>query len=86
MEGSLGALSASLPWDLLGKVLGCGAAAPLVLGARRAHHRTGPSKGRGGGGRGWQVAVRPPGVAHNCTGVHGAVLAQASVLEGRAHT
>ena len=50
VEGSQGALSASLPWDLPGKVPGCGAAAPLVLGARRAHHRTGPSKGRGGGG------------------------------------
>ena len=50
VEGSLGALSASLPWDLPGKVPGCGAAAPLVLGARRAHHRTGPSKGLKGGG------------------------------------
>ena len=74
VEGSLGALSTSLPWDLPGKVPGCGTAAPLVLGARRAHHRTGPSKG-GGGGRGRQVAVWPPGVAHNSTGVHGAVLA-----------
>ena len=78
VEGSLGALSASLPWDLPGKVPGCGATAPLVLGARRAHHRTGPSKGRGGGqgpAGGRQVAVWPPGVAHNCTGVHGAMLA-----------
>ena len=76
VEGSQGALSASLPWDLPGKVPGCSAAAPLVLGARRAHHRTGPSKGRGGVlGRGQQVAVWPPGVAHNCTAVHGAVLA-----------
>ena len=33
-----------------GSVPGCGAAAPLVLGARRAHHRTGPSKPNGGGG------------------------------------
>ena len=37
------------------------------------------------------MAVWPPthtGVAHNCTGVHGAVLAQASVmkLEGHAQT
>ena len=34
------------------------------------------------------MAVWPPGVARNCTGVHGAVLAWASVmkLEGRAHT
>ena len=75
MEGSLGAECASLPWDLPGKVPGCGATAPLVLGARRAHHRTGPLQGKGGGGRGRQVAVWPPGVAHNCTGVHGAVLA-----------
>ena len=50
VEGSLGALGASLPWDLPGKVPGCGAAAPVVLGARRAHHRTGPSDGEGGGG------------------------------------
>ena len=61
VEESLGALSASLPWDLPGKVPRCGTAAPLVLGARRAHHRTGPSKGRGGGGRGRQVAVWPLG-------------------------
>ena len=34
------------------------------------------------------MAVRPPGVTHNCTGVHGAVLASASgmKLEGHAHT
>ena len=30
---------------------------------------------KGGGGRGRQVAVWPPRVAHDCTGVHGAVLA-----------
>ena len=36
VEGSQGALSTSLPWNLPGKVPGCGAAAPLVLGARRA--------------------------------------------------
>ena len=37
---------------------------------------------------GRQVVVWPPGVAHNCTGVRGAVLAWASVmkLEGHAHT
>ena len=52
VEGSLGALSASLPWDLPGKVPGCGTAASLVLGARRAHHRTGPSKRVRGGGEG----------------------------------
>ena len=49
-EGSQGAQSASLPWDLPGMIPGCGAAAPLVLGARRAHYRTGPSCGCGGGG------------------------------------
>ena len=48
VEGSQGAQSPSLPWDLPGKVPGCGAAAPLVPGARRAHHRTGPSCGGGG--------------------------------------
>ena len=59
VEGSLGALSASLPWDVPGKVPGCGVAAPLVLGARRAHHRTGPSKmGRGGGSAGGCLASR----------------------------
>ena len=49
-EGSQGAQSASLPWDLLGMIPGCGAAAPLVLGASRAHYRTGPSSWVGGGG------------------------------------
>ena len=49
-EGSQGAQSASLPWDLPGMIPGCGATAPLVLGARRAHYRTGPSAGGGGGG------------------------------------
>ena len=87
VEGSLGALIASLPWDLPGKVPACGAAAPLVMQARKAHHRTGPTKERGGG-NGWQVAVLPRGVAHNRTRVHGAVLAWASLMkmEGRAHT
>ena len=51
-----------------------------------AHHAS--WQGKGGLGRGQQVAVWPPGVTDNCTGVHGAVLARASVmkLEGGAHT
>ena len=60
VEGSQGALSASVPWDLPGKVPGCGAAAPLVLGARRAHHRTGPSKERGGWGHGSEGGCLAP--------------------------
>ena len=70
VEGSQGALSASLPWGLPGKVPGCGAAAPLVLGARRAHHRTGPSKGRGGGalvGRRLSGLEGSPTTALQCT-------------------
>ena len=41
----------------------------------------------GGGGRGRVAADRPPGVIHNCTKVHGAVLVQADMLEleGRTH-
>ena len=73
VEGSQGALSASLPWDLPGKVPGCGAVAPLVLGARRAHHRTGPSKGRGGWRAGvgrWLSGLQgSPTTALQCTGL-----------------
>ena len=55
---------------------GCGTTARVDKGAQSAPHPNGLSvEERGGGGRGWQVAVRPPRVAHNCTGVHGAVLA-----------
>ena len=55
---------------------GCGATARVDEGAQRAPHPNGLSvEEGGGGGRGRQVAVWPPGVAHNCTGVHGAVLA-----------
>ena len=72
VEGSLGALSASLPWDLPGKVPRCGVAAPLVLGACRAHHRTGPSKGKGGGagvGRWLSGLQGSPTTALECTGL-----------------
>ena len=48
-EGSQGAQSAFLPWDLPGMIPRCGAAASLVLGARRAHYRTSPSAGVPGG-------------------------------------
>ena len=67
---------------------GCGAAARVDEGAQRAPHPNGLSFEEGGGGRGRLVAVWPPGVAHNCTRVHGAVLALASVmkLEGHMHT
>ena len=66
---------------------GCGATARVDEGAQRAPHPNGLSvEEGGGGGRGRQVAVCPPGVAHNCTGVHGAVLASVMKLEGRAHT
>ena len=74
VEGSLGALSASLPWDLPGKVPACGAAASVVLGARRAHHRTGPSNGEGGGGGGagvgrWLSSLQgSPTTALECRG------------------
>ena len=56
---------------------GCGATARVDEGAQRAPHPNGLSveEGGGGGGRGRLVAVWPPGVTHNCTGVHGAVLA-----------
>ena len=56
LEGSVGALSASLPSDLPGKVPKCGATAPLVHGACKAHSRTGPSCGSGGGGGGGTIA------------------------------
>ena len=67
VERSLGALSACMPWDLPGKVPGCGAAAPLVLGACRAHHRTGPSKGGSGGGGG-TFRGGPSSVCCTCQG------------------
>ena len=54
---------------------GCGATARVDEGAQRAPHPNGLSFEEGGGGRGRLVAVWPPGVAHNCTRVHGAVLA-----------
>ena len=50
VEGSLGALSASLPWDLPGKVPRCGVAAPLVVGP--AGHTTRLAPPRVGGGVG----------------------------------
>ena len=43
VEGSLGALSASLLSDLSGKVPGCGVAAPLILGALQEAY----TRGRG---------------------------------------
>ena len=51
---------------------GCGAAAPLVPGARRAHYRTGPSLWDGPGvGGGHEVTVPPLGgggiAPQNCT-------------------
>ena len=55
---------------------GCGATARVDEGAQRAPHPNGLSvEEGGGGGRGRLVAVWPPGVTHNCTGMHGAVLA-----------
>ena len=73
VEGHQGAESASLPW--VPPVLAALAAARVDEGAQRAPHPNGLSVEEGGGGRGRQAAVWPPGVAHHYTGVHGAVLA-----------
>ena len=63
---------------------GWGATARVAEGAKRAPHPNGLSIGKGGMGR--LAADRPPLVTHNCTRVHGVVLAQVEVLrrEGRA--
>ena len=48
LEGSQGVQSTSLPWGPTGA--GCGATAPVILGASKPHHQTGSYSGQGRGG------------------------------------
>ena len=76
LEGPRGTLSVTLPPGLPGLFTRVAVLLSTEAGGARGHTTqvTAPF-GRGGGGRGRQVAAWPPGVAHNCTRVHGAVLA-----------
>ena len=91
-EGLQGALSAALPWSLPGLGALGGGATARVNGGARGHTTRVTAPVRRGGGAGvdrWLSGLQgSPTTELECTGLHGAVLAWASVmkLEGHAHT